>query len=50
MLRTAISRQRLTMDLLDWDIQGIEDLGVTFKTGVSVGTDTTIPKLLARRI
>ncbi|MCF8112921.1 MAG: FAD-dependent oxidoreductase, partial [Desulfotignum sp.] len=46
MLRTAISRQRLTMDLLDWDIQGIQDLGVTIKTGVSVGTDTTIPQLL----
>ena len=46
-LRTAIARDRLTMDLLDWDIQGIEDLGVTFKTGVSVGTDITIPQLLA---
>ncbi len=45
-LRTAIARDRLTMDLLDWDIQGIEDLGVTFKTGVSVGTDVTIPQLL----
>ncbi|MFO7990464.1 MAG: FAD-dependent oxidoreductase [Desulfotignum sp.] len=45
-LRTAIARDRLTMDLLDWDIQGIEDLGVTFKTGVSVGTDITIPQLL----
>jgi NADPH-dependent glutamate synthase beta subunit-like oxidoreductase/Na+-translocating ferredoxin:NAD+ oxidoreductase RNF subunit RnfB len=46
-LRTAIARERLTMDLLDWDIQGIQDLGVTFKTGVSVGTDITIPHLLA---
>jgi NADPH-dependent glutamate synthase beta subunit-like oxidoreductase len=46
-LRTAIARDRLTMDLLDWDIQGIEDLGVTIKTGVSVGTDITIPQLLA---
>jgi len=46
-LRTAIARERLTMDLLDWDIQGIQDLGVTFKTGVSVGTDITIPQLLA---
>jgi NADPH-dependent glutamate synthase beta subunit-like oxidoreductase/NAD-dependent dihydropyrimidine dehydrogenase PreA subunit len=46
-LRTAIARDRLTMDQLDWDIQGIQDLGVTFKTGVSVGTDITIPHLLA---
>ena len=45
-LRTAITRDRLTMDLLDWDIQGIQDLGVTIKTGVSVGTDITIPQLL----
>jgi NADPH-dependent glutamate synthase beta subunit-like oxidoreductase/Na+-translocating ferredoxin:NAD+ oxidoreductase RNF subunit RnfB len=45
-LRTAIARDRLTMDLLDWDIQGIQDLGVTTKTGVSVGTDITIPQLL----
>ncbi len=45
-LRTAIARDRLTMDQLDWDIQGIQDLGVTFKTGVSVGTDITIPQLL----
>jgi NADPH-dependent glutamate synthase beta subunit-like oxidoreductase len=45
-LRTAIARDRLTMDLLDWDIQGIQDLGVTIKTGVSVGTDITIPQLL----
>jgi NADPH-dependent glutamate synthase beta subunit-like oxidoreductase len=45
-LRTAIARDRLTMDQLDWDIQGIQDLGVTFKTGMSVGTDITIPQLL----
>jgi formate dehydrogenase (NADP+) beta subunit len=48
MLRTAISRQRLSMDILDWDIQGIQDLGVTVKTGVSVGSDTTIARLLGQ--
>ncbi len=46
-LRTAIARDRLTMDLLDWDIEGIQDLGVTIQTGVSAGTDVTIPHLLA---
>jgi NADPH-dependent glutamate synthase beta subunit-like oxidoreductase/NAD-dependent dihydropyrimidine dehydrogenase PreA subunit len=45
LLRKAIARQRLSMDILDWDIQGIQDLGVTVKTNVCVGVDTTIPDL-----
>jgi len=45
LLRKAIARQRLSMDILDWDIQGIQDLGVTVKTGECVGVDTTIPDL-----
>jgi len=46
LLRKAIARQRLSMDILDWDIQGIQDLGVTVNTGVCVGVDITIPNLL----
>ncbi len=46
LLRKAIARQRLSMDILDWDIQGIQDLGVTVKTGVCIGVDMTIPDLL----
>ena len=45
-LRKAISRERLTMDVLDWDIQGIADLGVEMKTGQKAGVDFTIPGLL----
>jgi formate dehydrogenase (NADP+) beta subunit len=48
LLRKAIARQRLSMDILDWDIQGIQDLGVTVKTGVCVGVDTTIAGLLGQ--
>ncbi|MEH0023186.1 MAG: RnfABCDGE type electron transport complex subunit B [Desulfobacter sp.] len=45
-LRKAIARERLGMDVLDWDIQGIADLGVEMKTGQSAGQDFTIPELL----
>jgi len=45
-LRKAIARDRLTMDVLDWDIQGIVDMGVQVKTGQEAGRDFTIPDLL----
>ncbi len=45
-LRKAISRERLSMDILDWDIQGIVDLGVNIKTNMKAGVDFTIPQLL----
>ncbi len=45
-LRKAISRERLSMDILDWDIQGIADLGVEMKTNQKAGVDFTIPSLL----
>ncbi|WDP89464.1 MAG: RnfABCDGE type electron transport complex subunit B [Desulfobacter sp.] len=45
-LRKAISRERLSMDILDWDIQGIADLGVEIKTNQKAGVDFTIPDLL----
>ncbi len=47
-LRVAIARERLTMDVLDWDIQGIIDMGVQMKTGQEAGKDFTIPELLGR--
>ncbi|MBU3953331.1 MAG: FAD-dependent oxidoreductase, partial [Proteobacteria bacterium] len=47
-LRKAIARQRLTMDVLDWDIQGIVDMGVQVKTGREAGRDFTIPDLLGK--
>jgi NADPH-dependent glutamate synthase beta subunit-like oxidoreductase len=45
-LRVAIARERLSMDVLDWDIQGIVDMGVEVKTGQEAGKDFTIPQLL----
>ncbi len=45
-LRVAIARERLSMDVLDWDIQGIMDIGVEVKTGNKAGEDFTIPGLL----
>ena len=47
MLRSAISRYRLSMDILDWDIQGVLELGVEAKTGKVLGKDFTIADLLA---
>ncbi|MCP4021793.1 MAG: RnfABCDGE type electron transport complex subunit B, partial [Desulfobacteraceae bacterium] len=41
-LRYAISRERLSMDVLDWDIQGIIEMGVAVKTGVKAGKDFTV--------
>ena len=46
LLRKAIARDRLSMDILDWDIQGIADLGVKLKPGMKAGVDFTIPGLL----
>ncbi len=45
-LRVAIARERLSLDVLDWDIQGIADMGVQMKTGREAGKDFTIPQLL----
>ena len=45
-LRMAIARERLSMDILEWDISGIEDIGVTLKSGQKAGKDFTVPGLL----
>ncbi len=47
LLRSAISSYRLSMDILDWDIQGVLELGVEAKTGKMLGKDFTIADLLA---
>jgi formate dehydrogenase beta subunit len=47
-LRKAIARERLSMDVLDWDVQGIADMGVQMKTGREAGKDFTIPQLLGK--
>ncbi len=45
-LRKAISRERLSMDVLDWDIEGVRQMGVEIKTNTTAGKDFTIDSLL----
>ena len=47
LLRSAIARERLPMDILDWDIEGILEMGVTAEDGKLLGRDVTICELLA---
>ncbi|GAB6143686.1 RnfABCDGE type electron transport complex subunit B [Desulfocicer niacini] len=46
LLRIAISDERLPQHVLDWDIDGILEMGVKVKTGKQVGRDVTIASLL----
>ena len=48
LLRSAIDRHRLPEDILDWDIDGVIEMGVTAETGVSLGKDITVSSLLAQ--
>lgn len=47
LLRKAIASERLPMEVLDYDIDGILDLGVEAKTGKIGGRDFTVDSLLA---
>ena len=47
-LRQAISRERLSMDVLDWDIEGIREMGVDIQTQTRAGIDFTIDDLLTQ--
>ncbi|OQY01047.1 MAG: electron transporter RnfB [Desulfobacteraceae bacterium 4572_130] len=42
LLRFAISEYRLPQHILDWDIQGIIEMGVKVKTDVKVGKDMSL--------
>lgn len=46
LLRTAISRYRLPQEILDWDIEGILEMGVNAETEKAMGRDFTISSLL----
>jgi NADPH-dependent glutamate synthase beta subunit-like oxidoreductase len=48
LLRRAIAQNRLPMDILDWDIEGITEMGVKCETGRAVGVDFSIIDLLAQ--
>ena len=47
LLRSAISLHRLPQSILDWDIQGIVEMGVEIKTGHAFGKAVTIDSLLS---
>jgi NADPH-dependent glutamate synthase beta subunit-like oxidoreductase/Pyruvate/2-oxoacid:ferredoxin oxidoreductase delta subunit len=46
LLRSAIARERLPEQILQWDIDGILEMGVEAKTGTSFGRDVTVNGLL----
>ncbi|MFZ7128205.1 MAG: FAD-dependent oxidoreductase [Desulfobacterales bacterium] len=46
LLRSAISRYRLSHDVLDWDVDGILEMGVEARTGQVIGRDFSLPGLL----
>jgi NADPH-dependent glutamate synthase beta subunit-like oxidoreductase len=48
LLRGAIARYRLPMDILDWDIEGIKEMGVQTETGKLLGRDISVVDLLAQ--
>ena len=48
LLRSAISFHRLPREILDWDINGIVDMGVDIKTEQPLGTTNTIHSLLSQ--
>jgi len=50
LLRSAIARERLPEDILDWDIEGILEMGVAAETGTVMGKDFTLNALLRQGV
>ncbi|MFC1816506.1 RnfABCDGE type electron transport complex subunit B [Thermodesulfobacteriota bacterium] len=46
LLRNAIATYRLPMEILDWDIDGLREMGVRIETEKSLGRDFTVAALL----
>ena len=46
LLRTAIAKYRLPDEILDWDIDGVLELGITAKTGKTLGRDFNLSQLI----
>ena len=46
LLRYAFPSYRLPRKLVDWDINGIQEAGVSIKTGLKAGHEVTVPGLL----
>lgn len=47
LLRKAIARERLPMDILDYDIDGLRNMGIKMEAGQVAGKDFTVDSLLA---
>ncbi len=50
LLRSAIAAERLPAEILDWDIDGILEMGVKAETGKALGKDITIESLLRQDV
>jgi NADPH-dependent glutamate synthase beta subunit-like oxidoreductase len=50
LLRSAIAKERLPDEILDWDIEGILEMGVIAETGKVMGKDFSVNSLLAQDI
>ena len=50
LLRSAIAKERLPEEILDWDIEGILAMGVTAETGKVMGKDFTVDSLLRQPV
>lgn len=46
LLRSAIAKERLPAEILDWDIEGVLEMGVEARTEQALGHDFTINSLL----
>jgi NADPH-dependent glutamate synthase beta subunit-like oxidoreductase len=50
LLRSAIAKERLPEEILDWDIEGIFEMGVAAETGKLMGKDFTVDSLLRQDV
>ncbi len=50
LLRSAIAKERLPEEILDWDIEGILEMGVVAQTGKVMGKDFTVDSLLRQDV
>ncbi len=50
LLRSAIAAERLPAEILDWDIDGILQMGVKAETGKVLGKDLTVTTLLRQDV
>jgi len=50
LLQSAIAAERLPAEILEWDIEGILEMGVTAETGKVLGKDLTVDTLLRQDV